>query len=459
MKFLSLAWFKSKIENTVEKVVTNKIENLIDQINQEEEVSQEKPFLHIKLVNDSLTVVLSDGEILTKPKATELDFERVKNASSKKEILKIVSSAEGLLEKIEKEKEITKMKAIVKGIDVLNTLEDFNVKEGSVYMSNINRSMPQLLIERFLEIVDKHTNCPSEDLENALKEDVNYTSLKKFWLKCCLNPNARSAEDLYEFLFNHQFKIDKHGNFYTYRRVVSKENANKELVDFVSNSYNKIKAIWKKNPDNYNVYYKLGDFKILKLDQFPAIENLYWKLVGNLKDLYLNLPNYQSNNYTSAHTGQEDYRVGSVISMPRNEGDDDNTRNCSYGFHQASKMYDYAGFGDTPILSIVNPMDVLAVPIGEVGKLRVCRWFFACTLDETEKYILDDEDFDVTDLGDVFEELCNENLIEYVHNSFVEEVQRHTFTIPSISTSEIINITSSLEEMRQILVSRVKNIK
>ena len=39
--------------------------------------------------------------------------------------------------------------------------------------------------------------------------------------------------------------------------------------------------------------------------------------------MYVDLPNYQSNSYTSAHTGEEDYRVGSVISMPREEGDDD----------------------------------------------------------------------------------------------------------------------------------------
>lgn len=41
--------------------------------------------------------------------------------------------------------------------------------------------------------------------------------------------------------------------------------------------------------------------------------------------------------------------------------------------HAASKEYDYSGFGDQDILVIINPMHVLAVPEGEIGKLRTCR--------------------------------------------------------------------------------------
>jgi hypothetical protein len=130
---------------------------------------------------------------------------------------------------------------------------------------------------------------------------------------------------------------------------------------------------------------------------------------------------------------------------------------CSKGFHAASKAYDYSGFGDTPILVIINPMDVLAVPLGEVGKLRTCRWFFATTLPEDEKYILDDEDFDVADLGDVFEEKCLDNLEAYVKNSFAEEVKRHTFTLSNISSVEVSKITKSLQEMKDVISSRVIN--
>jgi hypothetical protein len=107
---------------------------------------------------------------------------------------------------------------------------------------------------------------------------------------------------------------------------------------------------------------------------------------------------------------------------------------------------------------IINPVDVLAVPVGEVGKLRTCRWFFAMTLPEDEKYILDDEDFDVTDLGDKFEEECLSNMEQYVHNGFAEEVKRHTFTLPTISAKDIDSIVSNLQRMKNTLTKRIVNV-
>jgi len=132
-----------------------------------------------------------------------------------------------------------------------------------------------------------------------------------------------------------------------------------------------------------------------------------------------------------------------------------NQVSCSRGLHIASKAYDYTGFGDTPILAIVNPMDVVAVPLGEVGKMRCSRWFFAMTLEEGEKYILDEDDFDVTELGDIFEEKCLRGMEQHVHKSFAEEVKRHTFTIPQMSDKDIRSIVSTLEHMKRAISSRV----
>jgi len=307
-----------------------------------------------------------------------------------------------------------------------------------------SRSLPSLLVEQFILLFDKYKG-------SFVTETEEYQSLKKFWLKCCLNPNAQSAEDLYTFLSNHQFKIDKHGNFYAYRRVVSKGTGNQKLIEFVSNTYTKVKAVWKKKPSDYVVLNRpITGYIFSKIG--TEVEG---EIVGNLEKLYLDLPNMQEKAYTSAHTGREDYRVGEVVSMPRQNGDDNNNISCSKGFHAASKAYDYSGFGDTPILVIINPMDVLAVPLNEVGKLRTSRWFFAATLDKDEQYILDDEEFDVTDLGDVFEEKCLSDIENYVKNSFAEEVQRHTFSIPKISAGEITSAIHTLEKMKAAISGRV----
>lgn len=415
-----------------------------------------KPYINIKLINNILTIVLLDGSIITKNNANSDDFKKAREASSEEELLDMVSSKELVKERKEQEKEVEKIKNIQTGIKILDKFKDFKVEDNTVYMNGINRSVPQLLVEKFVEIFceyySENVGITTDEIDNMLLEDEEYQSLKKFWMKCCLNPNAQSAEDLYTFLSNHSFKIDKHGNFYAYRRVVSKSSStDKTLVEFVGNTYNKIKAVWKKNPADYIVYKnEIGEFGFGKTANGEE--------VGNLKELYLDLPNMSSNSYTSAHTGTEDYKVGSVISMPRFEGNDDNSISCSKGFHAASQAYNYSGFGDTPILVIINPIDVLAVPLGEVGKLRTCRWFFATTLDVEEQFILDDEDFDVADLGDVFEEMCAKDLTNYVQNSFAEEVKRHTFNIPQITARELNLIVTSLDEMSQAISNRVKTV-
>ena len=181
-------------------------------------------------------------------------------------------------------------------------LDDFDVREDSVYLKGIERSMPQLLVEKFIEVIHNINNS-TEDVIPNYDSYVDYSSLKKFWLKCCLNPNAQSSEDLYKFLAKHKFKIDRHGNFYAYRRVKSLDNTNKELVEFVSNAYTKVKAVWKKNVDSYVVLENNGEYSFEKVNTGGVHKG---NNLGTLKELYLNLPNYQSNSYTSAHTGEED---------------------------------------------------------------------------------------------------------------------------------------------------------
>ena len=43
------------------------------------------------------------------------------------------------------------------------------------------------------------------------------------------------------------------GNLVMFRRILSKCNSNKDLIDFVSKQYLKVKS-WKKSPKNYEVF-------------------------------------------------------------------------------------------------------------------------------------------------------------------------------------------------------------
>lgn len=454
MKF-SFNWFRTKKreEELLDKeeelldLRIRKEELIVDSLEREEQSRRDAKlplYTILKFVNDVLTVVFTDGSMITKSSVTIDDFIAVKEALSTKEILEIMKGEE-------KEKKEDVLDNITKtDIDVVCHFPDFEVAEECIYMNGIKRSLPPLLVKRFGEILSKFDRAKA-GWETEAMNDLEYSSLKKFWLKCCLNPNSQSAEDLYTFLSHHNMKIDRHGNFFAYRSVC-KVNVGKEtkLVKVISSAYNNVKAVWKKKAVNYRIEELNGEYSMHKVTAEPK-----GKIVGNLETLYLDLPNMTENRYTDMHTHKMDYRVGEIASIPRHECDDNNQVNCGAGLHCANREYNYNGFGDTPILVIVNPMDVVASPLNEVGKLRTSRFFFAMILDEEDGYILDEKEFDVTDLGDVFEEKCLANIEDHVHKSFAEEVKRHTFSIPEISDKDIESISDSLRKMNEIIKDRV----
>lgn len=458
MSLFSLKWFRSNNQEKLEKLELEKKEKELELLNLQLKESK-KLYKMLSLVNNNLTIVLQDGSIISKSNATENDVQEIKLATSESEILRIVKDVNIQQEKVTEELTREDIEMYSEGFELFKYLDDFYTEKNTVYLSGTNRSLPDLLVKKFIEIITRVDKVFSEEsLQEKLNKDEEYLSHKKFFMWCCLNPNAQSAEDLYGFLEKHNMKIDRHGNFYAYRRVKTVGNDSKELVDFISNTYNKIKAVWKKSPKKFKVV-TVPDSKKYELKQSDFnVENTEYICLGDLEYLYLNLPNMKENRYTDAHTGKMDYRVGQIASIPRDEGDDDNTVNCGKGLHICSSEYDYSGFGDVPVLAIVNPMDVLAAPINEVSKLRTSRWFFAMTLPENEKYILDERDFNLLELGDIYNEKCFENIEEYVKNGFTEEVKRHTFTLPTLSSKELSTIINSLEEISNVINNRVVDL-
>lgn len=458
MSLFSLKWFRSNNQEKLEKLELEKKEKELELLNLQLKESK-KLYKILSLVNNNLTVVLQDGSIISKSNATENDVQEIKLATSESEILRIVKDVNIQQEKITKELTKEDIEMYSEGFELFKYLDDFYTEGNTVYLSGTNRSLPDLLVKKFIEIITRVDKVFSEEsLQEKLNKDEEYLSHKKFFMWCCLNPNAQSAEDLYGFLEKHNMKIDRHGNFYAYRRVKTVGNDSKELVDFISNAYNKIKAVWKKSPKKFKVV-TIPDSNKYELKQYDFnVEDTEYICLGDLEYLYLNLPNMKENRYTDAHTRKMDYRVGQIASIPRDEGDDDNTVNCGKGLHVCSSEYDYSGFGDVPVLAIVNPMDVLAAPINEVSKLRTSRWFFAMTLPENEKYILDERDFNVLELGDIYNEKCFEDIEEHVKNGFTQEVKRHTFTLPTLSSKELSLIINSLEEMSNVINNRVVDL-
>ena len=445
-----------------------------------------KPYKSIKLVNDMLTIVLNDGSIISKPGATNDDFQYARKATTEEQLLNLVACQEVVAEKKRNEAEVARARAIRQGVEKLAKLRDFRMEGDSVYLVGIDRSLPQLLVEEFLLIANK---CWFN--QEIIDENEEFQSLKRFFMWCCLNPRAEVADKLYNFLKKNAFKITKQGFFTALRNVVTLHGS-PELVQFVSNAYIKVKAVWKKSPDQYEVYLKDGVYSFLHIDDTYTTETLncescdndgefyndeseQWEFcdlcegegtytetvkrsdlgehIGNLTALYLDLPNRAENRFTDAHTQTFDIRVGRAVNMDPKLCRW-NTDDCgAEGLHFTSDEIHYVGCGDQSVLVLINPMKV--VGIGE-SKGRCWEYLPIMTVPRDEATsILHDLDFDTLQLDDSYAVRELEGLTEKAKDGFVAESKKHEFNMPHISTREIENIVASLDEMKSEISKRI----
>ena len=490
---LSLKWFKSAIERTIEKVVENKIEQAFNELDNEEgQVApsynpSQKPYLNIKMVNDTLTIVMNDGNIITKAPATSVDFNAARDCRTEACLFDLVSTQEVKDERRKAEAEYEKAKAIQKGAEFLATLKEFEMKDGSLYLKGINRSLPPLLVEEFLEVVGKHGNTNSDE----------FNALHRFFMWCCLNPRAEVADKLFNFLKKNSFSITKQGFFVALRNVVTLHGGT-EFVDFVSNAYNKVKAVWKKKPDEYYVFLENGEYKMVHKDAIYKDETVECSYcdgsgtipaddygdgyedseeccecdgsgevtetvcqqngenLGNLTELYLDLPNRAENRFTDAHTRTFDIRIGRAVNMDPSACRW-NTDDCgAEGLHFTSDEIHYVGCGDTSVLVLINPMKV--VGIGE-SKGRCYEYLPIMTVPREEATeILHDLDFDTLELDESYAVRELEDLATKAEQGFTAERKKYDFNLPALSAVEVYTIVKSLDEIKQEISKRIVEI-
>jgi hypothetical protein len=468
----NLEWYKQQLEKLkIQKKELKKEMQMVE--------NAKKPYSRLKMVNDILTVVLPNGEIMVKIPATVEDFDMVKNSSSEKDILDVFSEKKNSEEVKDEMRKHDAMVNITKGIQLLETTGDFDVKDGSVYLKGINRSIPQLLVEKFAEIVSQYPESSEE-----LRADERYLSLKRFFMWCCLNPRAEVADSLYEFLMKNSFRITRQGFFVALRNVVTLHGSN-ELVQFVSNAYTKVKAVWKKKPDDYHIILQPDDtYKMMHLEDMikhseedceycdgyydecdycngtgkmkVSTRNYEGEDLGNLTYLYLDLPNRHENRFTDDWTKTFDIRIGRVVSMPM-EDCNWSTQDCAAaGLHFTSDEINYVGCGDQSVLMVINPSKV--VGIGE-KKGRCYEYLPIMTVprDESTK-ILHDLDFDTIDLDEQYVQHEFDELEEKARTNFAIEAKKHEFNIPSISAVDVRNIVDNLKQIKDELGKRIQQV-
>jgi len=462
-------------------------------LRRELETTSFKPYEKLKLVNDVLTVVLKDGEVLSKPSCTVDDFNDVKNANNEIEIIALFNKKLSTDEMIKEVRQQKVLANISTKLEMLSRMQDFDVEDGSVRLKGINRTIPELLVEKFLDVISLYQDGdsdPSEDVYN----DEQYLSLKRFFMWCCLNPRAEVADELYRFLVDNSFRITKQGFFVALRNVVTLHGSN-ELVKFVSEVYTKIKAVWKKSPNQYHVIlspdgeYKFmhytemteeytekcrtcdgtGDWWDDEFDQYVTCydcageaEDSYSRKtyegtdLGVLTDLYLDLPNRAENRFTDDWTKTFDIRIGQVVSMPMTQCNW-STQDCAAaGLHFTANEIHYVGCGDQSVLMLINPMKVVGIG---TAKGRCYEYLPISTVSRDEAtQILHDLDFSTIDLDEYYIESELDFLSERAQSTFAEEAKKYNFNLPAISSIEIGNIVNCLNKMKDELNGRVKEV-
>jgi hypothetical protein len=168
----------------------------------------------------------------------------------------------------------------------------------------------------------------------------DFMSLVNFMEKIELNPNEHSRRHLFRWLKSARFSITPDGDIIAYKGVNRKTGAT--MV---------------KDGDPNDEYFSTV--------AGPAIVD------GN-PHLHGNVPN----------------RPGVIVEMPRNEVTFDPKQTCSKGLHVADWSY-ANGMGDSVLMVLVNPRDVVSVPV-DAGdkKMRVCRYKVLKQVDQEDQNML-----------------------------------------------------------------------
>ena len=127
--------------------------------------------------------------------------------------------------------------------------------------------------------------------------------------------------------------------------------------------------------------YALFMENLLSNPSFSSREQLYGFIEKYLFDITEDGRFYAykviNHDWTDCHTSKMDNSVGKVVTMPREEVDDNPNKTCSAGLHVCGRSYvnTFMGGSRRLVMVAVNPRDVVAIPTDyKHAKMRTCEY-------------------------------------------------------------------------------------
>lgn len=306
--------------------------------------------MNIHRIKNFLNIELEDGTTFTRTDCTDKLWEKVLETKGDKQAL----------------------------IKLLNPKQE----EQRMFLNNVDKS---LLIVRegaslYIPTISK-ISLPKDFAIKILKAEFDHdydklTAYSNFWRLLSRNPDNRVKKQLFWFLTKWGMTISKSGLIVAYRNVDIKHEGlqyNHELIKFVTQEYAERKFIKGTSTDVFvaRVHNNFTTLDVID-DNIPT--------VGKLSDLYNKIVNNNGKSttvYTDHHSHTFDIKLGQMVTMPREECDNNPEVSCSCGLHVGAKGWlEESYYGTIGMRCLVNPADIVAVPqLDDYGKMRTCAYY------------------------------------------------------------------------------------
>ena len=323
--------------------------------------------INIVRVLNQVFITLNGGITLGSSVCTDEMFAKLQEArlADDEEAIKQIIDPAYSIRKDANEKAIAKQKVLLNS----NIIE--KVGE-SYYLKGVPTSLPQTLLDKFLE---------AEIAEDA----KTITALTNFWILASRNPNTEARNNLYWFMDRYGIKVTESGFIIAYRLVVpysEEETIDENMVE----AYNKLRLhilkVKKQSLSKYDLAKNTATGEIVTIsktqinkDGFEIIQCMSEPLeIRGVRQIF-----------TDAYSGTIRISIGETVSIPREECDENSAVTCSRGLHGASFSWlkDNSNFGKVKIVILVNPRDITAVPPRDsYGKLRMCSYYPLAVMSE-----------------------------------------------------------------------------